>query len=101
MNIEQYKDNIIKFCKKWLIAEFALFGSALREDFSESSDVDVLVDFDPRSQHTLFDLVEMQQELKQLFDRQVDLLTRKALDRMRNRYRKDGIEASLRTIHAA
>jgi hypothetical protein len=35
------------FCIKWKIAEFALFGSVLREDFGGDSDVDVLVSFRP------------------------------------------------------
>ena len=38
---------IAEFCRKWRIAEFALFGSVLRDDFRPDSDVDVLVTFDP------------------------------------------------------
>ena len=32
------------FCRKWKLAELALFGSALHDDFRPDSDVDVLVD---------------------------------------------------------
>jgi predicted nucleotidyltransferase len=32
------------FCQKWRVREFALFGSVLREDFRDDSDVDVLVE---------------------------------------------------------
>ena len=38
---------IAEFCRKWRIAEFALFGSVLRDDFRPDSDVDVLVTYDP------------------------------------------------------
>ena len=41
------KDKIADFCKRWKIAEFSIFGSALREDFSPKSDVDVLISFEP------------------------------------------------------
>jgi len=36
------KDAVADFCRRWMITEFALFGSALRKDFSHDSDVDVL-----------------------------------------------------------
>lgn len=34
---------ITKFCQRWHIVEFALFGSVLRIDFRPDSDIDVLV----------------------------------------------------------
>jgi uncharacterized protein len=30
--------DIRAFCKRWRVTEFSLFGSALREEFSDSSD---------------------------------------------------------------
>ncbi|KPQ39751.1 MAG: putative nucleotidyltransferase [Phormidium sp. OSCR] len=60
-------DNIAEFCQKWNVTEFALFGSILREDFNGNSDVDVMVQFHPEAHPTLFDLAEMEEELKQLF----------------------------------
>ena len=53
-----------EFCKKWKVAEFAIFGSALRPDFGPDSDVDVLVTFKPDSKRSLFDLVQMEEELR-------------------------------------
>jgi predicted nucleotidyltransferase len=47
------------FCQRWKIAEFALFGSVLREDFRSDSDVDVLVRFEKRADWDLFDWVNM------------------------------------------
>ena len=41
------KDRIATFCRKGRITEFALFGSALREDFRPASAVDVLVTLAP------------------------------------------------------
>ena len=44
-NIELPVDKITKFCERWNIQEFALFGSVLRSDFNPNSDIDVLVNF--------------------------------------------------------
>ena len=52
-------DHIATFCKRWRVAELALFGSVVRDDFSPDSDVDVLVSFDPGARRTLFDMVRM------------------------------------------
>ena len=38
-------DRIDEFCRRWKVREFALFGSALREDFRADSDIDVLLTF--------------------------------------------------------
>lgn len=37
---------IAKFCQRWKMRELSLFGSALRDDFSPDSDLDILVDFE-------------------------------------------------------
>lgn len=38
-------EKIANFCQKWQVKEFALFGSILRPDFNEHSDIDVMVEF--------------------------------------------------------
>jgi predicted nucleotidyltransferase len=67
------------FCRKWKIREFALFGSVLRDDFRPDSDVDVLVEFEPDTRFSLFDFVDMQDELSQMFGRDVDLVEKSAV----------------------
>lgn len=89
------------FRRRWKVTEFALFGSALRDDFRPESDVDVLVSFDPTAQHTLFDLVRMEQELREIFGRDVDLVTRRAIERGRNPMRRDAILGSLAHVPLA
>ena len=100
INIDLPKDKIAEFCKKWKIREFSIFGSVLREDFQPDSDVDVLVDFEPDSGHTLFDMVDMIDELKNIFGRDVDLLTRKAVERSRNYIRRKEILSSAEVVYA-
>jgi predicted nucleotidyltransferase len=88
---------VVEFCKRWKVIEFALFGSVLREDFRPDSDVDVLVSFAPGAAWSLFDLITMQDELQALFGRQVDLVEREGL---RNPFRKRAILSSREVIYA-
>ena len=46
---------ITDFCRRWMITEFALFGSVLRDDFRPDSDVDVLVTFAPDAPWSYWD----------------------------------------------
>ncbi len=94
-------DKIEEFCRKWNISEFALFGSAVRSDFGPDSDIDALVTFDPTANWTLFDHVDMQTELKPIFDRDVDLVSRGGIERSRNHIRRQEILESAQVIYAA
>lgn len=95
------KEKISEFCKKWQVKEFALFGSVLRDDFKPDSDIDVLVDFEQDSGRTLFDLVDMIDELKNIFGRDVDLLTRKAVERSQNYIRRKEILSSAEVVYVS
>ena len=92
--IEIPKERLREFCRKWKVTEFSLFGSVVREDFGSSSDVDVLVSFAPDAQWSLFDHVHMQEELANIFGRDVDLLTRRAVEASSNRFRQRSILSS-------
>lgn len=93
--IEIDKDKLRDFCRRWKITEFALFGSAVRPDeFRSDSDVDVMVSFSDDAEWSLFDHVHMQDELRELFGRDVDLLTRRAVERSLNPYRQRAILTS-------
>jgi len=92
MNIKVDFEKLSVFCKKWNIVEFALFGSVLRNDFNSESDVDVLVSFDQNTNISLFDLVEMQEELESFFGREVDIIERTAI---KNPYRMKNIFANM------
>ncbi|NPA31495.1 MAG: nucleotidyltransferase family protein [Chloroflexi bacterium] len=72
------------FCQRWQVRALSLFGSALRDDFGPTSDVDLLVEFEPRAAWSLWDHIRMQQELEALFGRKVDLITKRALERGEN-----------------
>ncbi|OGW05251.1 MAG: hypothetical protein A2W77_07100 [Nitrospinae bacterium RIFCSPLOWO2_12_39_16] len=99
--IELPKDKIADFCKKWKVQEFALFGSVLRDDFMPESDVDVLVDFEPDARRSLLDIGTMVDDLQKIFGREVDLLTRKAVEQSRNYIRRKEILSSIEVVYVA
>ncbi len=61
------------FCHANGIARIRLFGSVLRPDFGPDSDIDVLLEFAPGVDPDLFELGGIQQDLSDLFGREVDL----------------------------
>jgi predicted nucleotidyltransferase len=94
-------ERIAAFCEKWKIREFALFGSVLREDFNPDSDIDILVTLSEDAEHSLFDLVHMEDELEELFGRSVDVVSRRGVEASRNYIRKNTILNSAEPIYAS
>ena len=76
------RGKIADFCRRHHIRRLSVFGSALRVDFGEDSDVDILVEFDPGHAPGLLKLARMERELAQLLGgRKVDLRTPEDLSR--------------------
>jgi predicted nucleotidyltransferase len=92
--------DIVRFCQRWQVRELALFGSALRPDFKPESDVDVLVSFHDAANWGLFDHVQMRLDLESIFQRKVDLVTRRALDQTLNGLLRDNILKTAKVIFA-
>ncbi len=91
---------LVEFCQRWKIRELALFGSVLRDDFTPTSDVDMLVTFAEDANWSLLDHIKMQQELEALLQRKVDLLSKRAVEQSSNRIRRDTILGTARTLIA-
>lgn len=76
-----YADDILRELRRlqaelktrYPIRSMALFGSVVRGDFGEGSDVDILVEFDGRVGSRFIDLAE---ELEAVLQRKVDLVSR-------------------------
>lgn len=94
-------DRLREFCTRWKITELALFGSVVRDDFGPESDVDVLISFSPDVRWTLLDHVEMRDELMELFGQDVDLLTRRSLERSANYLRRKEILGTAQVVYAS
>ncbi|MBE9240650.1 nucleotidyltransferase family protein [Synechocystis salina] len=94
-------DKITAFCQQWQINKFALFGSVLRDDFDlDNSDIDVLVSFAPNVPWTILDLVDMEDQLEEIFNRKVDLVERISIEKSQNPFRKKAILESYQVIYA-
>ena len=95
------KEKLAAFCERWGVAEVALFGSVLRDDFKPDSDIDVLVRFRQEATPSLFTLVRMEAELAALMGRRVDLVEWEAVEQSPNYIRREAILASTKVIHVA
>lgn len=89
------------FYRRWEIVEFAIFGSAPREDFRSDSDVDVLVTFSPTAHPTLFDMARMNDALSLILGRIVDLVSKPGIAASKNYLRRNAILDSAQVIYAA
>lgn len=85
------KSWVEKFCKAHHIVKLAFFGSVLSNNFSERSDVDILVEFDPQHIPGLFGIAEMKDELSQNLGREVDLRTPEDISKL---FRNEVLEQS-------
>lgn len=88
-----------QFCQHWHISELSLFGSILRDDFRPDSDIDFLVDFAPDIQWGLLDHTKMQQELMDMLERDVDLISKRAIINSSNWIRRDEILSTAQVIY--
>jgi len=91
-------NQIRDFCAKWRVRELSLFGSVLRADFRPDSDVDVLVELQPDHGLSLYDWVDMIDELKAMFGRDVDLVSKTGLE---NPIRRAEILRTAEVVYAA
>jgi predicted nucleotidyltransferase len=91
---------IIRFCQRWQVREFALFGSVVGGEFKPESDVDVLISFKETAHWGLFDHVQMRLDLEAIFNRKVDLVTRRALEQTQNSLLRERILSTAKVIFA-
>ena len=78
IDIEKIKPEIERVCQRLPVRRLGLFGSALSQNFSQGSDVDVLVIFDSGEDIDFFDkYFELKEQLEEIFKRNVDLVVDK------------------------
>ena len=94
-------EQLADFCRRWQIAELALFGSILRSDFTEKSDVDFLVTYAPDKIRLPWGEQPEVEELEQLLGRKVDWIPKNAVEHSRNPISRKSILQSAETIYAA
>jgi uncharacterized protein len=82
------RDELRNFCRRWQVRELSIFGSVLRDDFRDDSDIDVLVSFAPAAPWSLWDLVSTRDELVKFLGREVDLVEEEGLPYWSRWFRK-------------
>ncbi len=90
------QEALAEFCRRRRIRRLSFFGSVLREDFRDDSDLDLLVEFEPGGIPGFLRLAEMEAELETLFGgRKVDLRTPQDL----SRYFREDVVASAVAVY--
>jgi predicted nucleotidyltransferase len=80
INVRQQE--LAEFCRRNGIRKLALFGSVLTPHFTDASDIDVLVEFEPTARVGYLRMAALEQELSDLFGgRKIDLRTPAELSR--------------------
>ena len=74
---EDLKDLILSITRNHGVVRVALFGSIVKDSFSPSSDIDILIEFEGRK--SLFDLIRLEEELEIALNRKVDVITYNSL----------------------
>jgi predicted nucleotidyltransferase len=88
-------DKLVEICRQNKVAKVGLFGSAVRGEDTEGSDIDLVVEFSERK--SLLALVALERKLSSALGRDVDLLTEASI----SPYLRDRIMGDLRIIYEA
>jgi predicted nucleotidyltransferase len=70
---EGLEEELAEICRKNDIVFMAIFGSFVRGEQNRRSDIDIVIEFERNSEKSLLDLVRIENELKKVFRRRVDL----------------------------
>jgi predicted nucleotidyltransferase len=70
---EGLEEELVEICRKNDIVFMAIFGSFVRGEQKRGSDIDVVIEFERNSEKSLLDLVRIENELRKVFRRKVDL----------------------------
>lgn len=80
LKLEQNINKIRALCKSHNVDTLYLFGSATNENFTEESDIDLLVSFKKIDLAKYFEnYMSLKEKLKNIFKREVDLLEEQTL----------------------
>jgi len=90
LDLNPYMPALQKLSKKWKVQELYIFGSAMTENFGPQSDIDLLVVFQDGIVYGL-EYVDFHDELVEIFNRPVDVIEKKVIEKSKNPYRKNSI----------
>jgi hypothetical protein len=101
MKLDYDSEALGRFCRQRGIARLELFGSAVREDFRQDSDVDLLCTLTSEADDRcgLLEWVDLKLGLEEVFGRPVDLVSRRSIERSQNACRRGAILANPRLLY--
>jgi len=67
------KKRLFEVCQKNDIVLMAIFGSFVRGEQNKKSDIDIAIEFEKNSEKSLLDLIRIENELRKILRRKVDL----------------------------
>ena len=95
VNLE-YSD-IVMLCRKYHITKLSIFGSAIRDDFKVSSDIDILVKYENYiDKNQLYDFIYIRDDFKKILKRNVDVVD---IDELTNPIRRKRILSTAEVIY--
>jgi len=92
---EGLEEKLAELCRKNDITFMAVFGSFVKGKQSPKSDIDIAIEFDKNARKTLIDLIRIEEELTEIFERKVDLGIFSSI----NPYIIDDIKKEIRVIY--
>ena len=76
-DIRRLRPQIMELARQYRGKRVSVFGSCVREELRDDSDIDFLVEFE--SDFRLTDIIRLRQRLEELVGRKVDVVPRQAL----------------------
>jgi predicted nucleotidyltransferase len=92
---KEIEKKLAEICQKNGIVFMAIFGSFARGEQKKKSDIDIAIEFEKGSQKSFLDLVRIENELRRIFKRKVDLGIFSSL----NSYIMEDVKKEMRIIY--
>jgi predicted nucleotidyltransferase len=98
--LAEIKDTVRAVCLRHPVARMDLFGSAVNGRAKVDSDVDLLVEFLPEARIGLLEMGTLREDLADALGRSVDLVSRQAIERSANPFRRKVILGTTVNVYA-
>ena len=83
LSVDEIRKSVAPICQRYGVSRAYLFGSYSRNEATEDSDVDILVDRDGSLVHTLFLMGGLYGDLEDAVKKEIDLVTTQTLEQKR------------------
>ncbi len=98
--LEEISNAVKSACEGLPVRSVEVFGSLARGEGHTGSDVDLLVDFLPGARFGLLEMGALKEDLEELLGCAVDLVSRKAVEKSPNPYRRKSMLSSPISVYA-